>query len=359
VWIDAGSRYENEKNNGAAHFLEQMAFKGTKSRTQKQLEMEIGNMGGNFKSTTSREQTVYTAEVFKGDIPKAMEILSDVLQNPLLDENVMCSERSAIAHKSELALKQYTGRIFDHLHETAFMGTALGRSVIGSEQNVQSLTKGDLMSYMNANYTADRFVIAAAGAVDHRQLLELTEKHFGSLNTIPQGSLTETMEAAIFTGSDKRIRFDSMGEAHIALAFQGASWTSEYAFPLMLIQQILGSWDRTSCIGLNGSSKLTQEIAEHKLAHSYRTINTCYKDTGLFGIYLVCPDNKIEDCMWFTLDNLVRCCHTVSDQEINRAKVQLKANLLMNVDSFSGTAEDIGRQMITYGRRMTRVEVSL
>lgn len=277
VWIDAGSRYESSFNNGAAHFLEHMAFKGTRHRSQKQLEIEIENMGGHLNAYTSREQTVYYAKVFKKDLERAVEILSDILQNSLLEESAINRERDVILREMEEVNKQYEEVILDHLHESAFMGTGLGRTILGPEENVKSLTKGDLESYIKTHYTADRFVIAGAGAIDHKYLVELTEKYFGKLPTTPKGGLSLAMEPAVFTGSDKRIRFDSMKEAHIAIAFQGASWTSEYAFPLMLMQTILGSWDRSSSAGRNLASKFAQDISEAELAHSYMTFNTCYK----------------------------------------------------------------------------------
>lgn len=217
-------------------------------------------------------------QVFKDDVPRAMEILSDILTNSLLDEGAISRERDVILREMEEVNKQWDEVMLDHLHDTAFQGTGLGRTILGPDQNIRSLTRNDLIDYIKTHYTADRFVIAAAGAVDHKQLVDLTEKHFGSLPTTPQGSTaSKSFEPAIFTGSDKRIRYDSMSEAHVALAFQGASWTSEYSFPLMLIQTILGSWDRSSVIGTNAASKLAQDVANHELAHSYMTFNTCYK----------------------------------------------------------------------------------
>lgn len=359
VWIDAGSRYETAKNNGAAHFLEHMAFKGTATRSQKQLEVEVENMGGHLNAYTSREQTVYYCKVFKDDVPKAVEILADILQNAKLEEDAIIRERDVILRESVEVNKQFEEVILDELHSTAFMGTGLGRTILGPDENIKSLTRSDLQDYIKTHYTADRFVIAGAGAVDHKQLVELTSKHFGGLApTASAGSeLIISPEKAIFTGSDKRIRYDSMGEAHVALAFEGASWTSEFSFPLMLMQTLLGGWDRSSAGGRNISSKLATEIANNELAHSYMTFNTCYKDTGLFGIYLVAPDNKLDDVIWYTLDNLVRLCHNVTDEEVERAKTQLKASMLMQLDSFSNVAEDIGRQVLTYGRRMTTAEI--
>jgi processing peptidase subunit beta len=154
-----------------------------------------------------------------------------------------------------------------------------------------------------------------------------------------------------------RVRFDSMGMAHLAIAFEGASWTSEYAFPLMLMQTMLGSYDRASGMGKNSASRMCQEIAINECAHSVSTFNTCYKDTGLFGIYAVAPDNKLDDLMWHVMNNLVRLVHTPSDEEVERAKVNLKATMLMALDGHSNVAEDIGRQLLTYGRRMTPAEI--
>lgn len=357
VWIDAGSRYETAHNNGAAHFLEHMAFKGTDKRTQQQLEVEIENMGGHLNAYTSREQTVYFAKVFKNDVGRAVEILSDILLKSKLDEGAIDRERDVILREMSEVNKQQEELVLDHLHATAFQGTGLGRTILGPEENIRSLKRSDLSDYINTHYTAPRMVVAGSGAIDHTELCALAVEHFGNLPSAPTNGVEIAMDPAFFTGSDIRVKFDSDNTAHIALAFQGASWTSEYAFPLMLMQTMLGTYDRASGLGKNVASKMCQEVAQHELAHSISTFNTCYKDTGLFGIYAVAPDNKLDDLMWYTMSNLVRLVHSPTDEEVERAKVNLKATMLMGLDGHANVAEDIGRQLLTYGRRMTPAEI--
>ena len=321
------------------------------------LNLHHSHLNHNSNAYTSREQTVYFAKVFKKDVGQAVEILSDILLNSKLEEAAIERERDVILREMAEVNKQQEELVLDHLHATAFQGTGLGRTILGPEENIRSLSKADLSDYINTHYTAPRMVIAGAGAIDHSQLCDLASTHFGQLPTAPAGAVDTAYDPAIFTGSDVRIRFDSDDTAHVALAFEGASWTSEYAFPLMIMQTMLGSYNRASGLGKNVASKMCQEVAEHELAHSITTFNTCYKDTGLFGIYAVAPDNKLDDLMWYVMSNLVRLVHSPSDEEIERAKVNLKATMLMGLDGNSNVAEDIGRQLLTYGRRMTPAEI--
>lgn len=220
---------------------------------------------------------------------------------------------------------------------------------------IRNLKKGDLEDYIATHYTAPRMVIAGAGAVDHSQLVELAQHSFGNLPTTP--AVAPTLEPVRFVGSDIRIKDDSMPLAHTAIAFEGFSWTSEHSFPLLIMQTLLGSWDRTSGAGNNMSSKLGQVIAEKELAHSFMAFNTCYQDTGLFGVYAVGEQYKLNDLTWYTMEALVRLVHKTTDEEVERAKTQLKANMLMQLDGSSPICEDIGRQMLTYGRRLTPAEI--
>ena len=163
-----------------------MTFKGTERRTKTELEMRIEDIGGHLNAYTSREQTVYYAKVFKKDVPEAMDILSDILQNSLLSEEAITAERGVILRELEEVNKIYEEQMLDHLHETAYQGTGLGRTILGPEKNINSLSRRDLKDYISTHYTSNRFVIAGAGAIDHSELVDLTEKHFGKLSKTPK-----------------------------------------------------------------------------------------------------------------------------------------------------------------------------
>jgi len=181
VWIDAGSRYETAANNGTAHFLEHMAFKGTKTRTTAGLEEEIENMGAHLNAYTSREQTTYYAKVFKQDVPKAVDVLSDILQNSSLEPAHVERERGVILREMEEVEKEVEEVLFDHLHATAFQQTGLGRTILGSAENVRTITRENLSAYIGTHYTAPRMVLVGSGAVDHDELVKLATNAFGGL----------------------------------------------------------------------------------------------------------------------------------------------------------------------------------
>ena len=208
VWIDAGSRYETPHNNGAAHFLEHMAFKGTSRRTQYQLEIEIENMGGHLNAYTSREQTVYFAKVFRRDVPRAMDILADILLNSRLDHVAISRERDVILREMKEVNRHEEELVLDHLHATAFQGYGLGRTILGPEANIRGLTKEDLRTYVDTHYLAPSMVVAGAGAVDHGELCDLADKYFGGLRTEldedMKGSDAVCNDVGVFVGSDVR-----------------------------------------------------------------------------------------------------------------------------------------------------------
>lgn len=359
VWIDAGSRYETDANNGSAHFLEHMAFKGTRSRSSKELELEIEDMGGHLNAYTSREQTCYHAKVFRKDVPKAIAVLSDIIQNSHLSEEAIERERSVILREMEEVEGIPEEVIFDHLHATAFQQTPLGRTILGPAENIHRLTRSDLSEYITANYTAPRMVVAAAGGVDHEEVVKLSEKAFSGLSTDPTTAYDlVAKEPSYFTGSDVRIRDPDMELLHFAAAFKGVPWADADSIPLMIMQQMLGGWNKNAAAAGNMASPLAQTVAANKLCNSYQAFNTNYHDTGLFGVIATADKHApIDDLAWAIMHEVTKLVYEVSEEDVSRARNQIKASLLFSTDGSGAIAEDIGRSLLVYGRRVPKAEL--
>ncbi|ORX89919.1 mitochondrial processing peptidase beta subunit [Basidiobolus meristosporus CBS 931.73] len=356
VWIDAGSRAENSKNNGTAHFLEHMAFKGTKRRTQRELEVMIENMGGHLNAYTSREQTVYYAKTFKSDLPAAVDILSDILLNSTLNPGAVERERDVIVREQEEVDKIMEEVVFDHLHATAFQEHSLGRTILGPKENILSIKRDDLVNYITTNYKADRMVLVGAGGVDHEELVSLAEKHF-SLLPSSDGPRPESKRPK-FVGSEIKLTDNTASQAHIALAVEGVGWSSPDYYPMLILQSIIGNWDRAFSTPSGSSFRLSSVVAAKQLANSFMSFNTSYSDTGLFGIYMISENkDKLDELVFTAQKEWARLSVTVTDAEVERAKQQLKAALLLNLDGSTAIAEDIGRQMITMSKRVEPKEV--
>lgn len=356
VWIDAGSRFETDKTNGTAHFLEHMAFKGTKKRTQTQLELEVENMGAHLNAYTSREQTVYYAKSFSKDLGKSVDILADILQNSTLGEAEIERERSVILREMQEVENNFQEVVFDHLHATAFQGTPLGRTILGPTENIKSINAKDLRDYINTHYKAPRMVLAAAGGVNHDELVKLAEEHFGSLKA-DYDSEVPLVTPCRFTGSEIRVRDDDMRLAHVAISVEGTSWSDADTIPLMVASTIIGSWDRSMASGGNLGSKLAQRVTKYNLCHSFQAFNTCYADTGLWGMYFTTDKMKIDDFMICLHDEWNRLCTSVTDFEVNRAKNLLRTNMHLQMDGSTPVCEEIGRQLLVYNRRLPMHEL--
>ncbi|KAI8910362.1 Metalloenzyme, LuxS/M16 peptidase-like protein [Gorgonomyces haynaldii] len=355
VWIDAGSRFESRETNGVAHFLEHMAFKGTKSRSQVQLEKQIENMGGHLNAYTSREQTVYYAKALGSDVFKSVEILSDILQGSTLSQDAMERERGVILREAEEVDKNKEEVVFDHLHASAYQRSSLGYTILGPEANIKSLTRQDLLNYIETHYTSDRMVLVGAGAVNHDELVKLAEKHFGGLKP---GSVRQHITKPTFIGSEVRARFDDHPTAHIAMAVEGVSWTSPDYWPLLVAQAITGSWDRTLGHASHAASPLARIVDKYQLANSFMTFNTSYTDTGLFGTYCVTENfEHLDDLGHYIQQEWHRLAQNITEAEVFRAKNQLKTALLLSLDGTTPVAEEIGRQVLVYGKRLTPWEI--
>lgn len=235
-------------------------------------------------------------------------------------------------------------------------GQPLGRTILGPKANILSINRNDLDSYIKTNYTADRMVLVGTGGVDHSELVKLAEKHFSSLpvssNPIPLGRLAHPKTK--FVGSEVRVRDDTMNTAHIAIAVEGVGWSSPDYYPMLVMQSIFGNWDRSLGSSSLTSSRLSHIVSTNNLANSFMSFSTSYSDTGLWGIYLVTENlMNLDDVAHSTLKEWTRMSLGPTQVEVERAKSQLKASLLLSLDGTTAIAEDVGRQLVTSGRRMT------
>ncbi|KNE57687.1 hypothetical protein AMAG_04547 [Allomyces macrogynus ATCC 38327] len=356
VWIDSGSRAETLKNNGVAHFLEHISFKGTQHRTQVDLELEIENMGGHLNAYTSREHTVYYARLFAQDVPRGVEILGDILQNSKLDTGAIDRERAVILREADEVDKQMEEVVFDQLHAAAFPDNSLGFTILGPRDNIRSLQRADLAEYIRTNYTADRMFIVGAGKVDHAQLCALAEQHFG---TLPPGTGRPHFPTPQFTGADVRLREDNMRTAHVAIAVRGCGWRSKDHWPLLVASSMIGSWDRAAGNAFPSSSLARYVAGQADLANSFLSFNTTYSDMGLWGTYLTSDNReKLSDLVRVTLREWARLATDPTVEEVEQAKLQLKTSLLLALDGTSPVAEEIGRQMLVFGTRHSIAEIA-
>jgi len=357
IWIDAGSRYENQQNNGVAHFLEHMAFKGTTNRSQMDLELEVENMGAHLNAYTSREQTVYYAKCLSKDLPRAVDILADIIKNSKLGEAEIERERSVILREMQEIENNLQEVVFDHLHAIAYQQTPLGMTILGPTENIKRIQRQDLVNYIKQHYKGARMVLAGAGGINHDELVKLAEKHLGDIRNEYEGVEIPLLSPCRFTGSDVRVRDDDMPFVYGAIAVEGAGWDNPDNLPLMVANTIVGSWDRSQGGANNVASYLGQASATDNLCHSFQSFNTCYKDTGLWGIYFVADHMKAEDFVNHLQWLWMKICTQVTKSEVDRAKNLLKTNMLLQLDGTTPICEDIGRQMLCYGRRIPLTEM--
>ncbi|KAM3583563.1 Mitochondrial-processing peptidase subunit beta [Umbelopsis sp. WA50703] len=348
VWIDAGSRADTAEANGAAHFLEHLAYKGNKAA-------QIESLGGSLDAYTTREQNAYFAQTFSNNVSQTVDILSEAVQNP--DLASLDQEREVILKEQQKLSNNGQQVVFDHLHATAFQGESLGRPIAGTPESIQNITRDDLTNFIKNNYTGDRMVLVGAGNINHDELCKLAEQKFGSL---PSGSsLSANLgKKPYFTGSEIRLRDDTLPVASVALAVEGVGMSSPDYYTALVMQSIIGSWDRSLGAASLLGSRLSTIVDKHHLANSFMSFNTSYKDTGLWGMFFA-TENKtqIDDFVHFTQKEWARLSTTVTEGEVERAKNLVKGSLLLGLDGNNAVAQDIGTQILATGKRLSAQEV--
>ena len=344
VWVASGSRDERRDEHGISHFLEHMAFKGTRRRTARQIAEEIEAVGGDLNAATSAETTAYYARVLKADVPLALDVLADILSDPTFDREEIAREQSVIVQEIGAVADTPDDLIFEHLNAIAFPDQPLGRSILGTAKTVRSFHDGTLRDYLGRNYRAPDIVVAAAGAVDHAAVVADVEKRFASFT----GPASPIAEPARF-GGGSHVEKRELEQVHIAMALPGVAVTDPTLYSLQVFTNILGG-------GM--SSRLFQEARERRgLCYSIYSFHMPYSDIGMFGLYAGTDAADMSELMRVIVGEIAGTADTISEAEIARAKAQMKAGLLMALESSGARIDQLARQMISRGRPMTVEEL--
>lgn len=340
VWVAAGSRYENIEKNGISHFLEHMAFKGTNRRSAKQIAEEFDDIGGHFNAHTGRETTVYYAKTLKNDAHVAVDILADIIQNSVFDAEELERERGVILQELAMTIDTPDDIIFDYFQETAFAGQAVGRSILGTETLINTVSKADFEHYIASHYYGENMVISVAGNIDGSGIEKLIEEQFSIIK--PGGK--KPFEKASYTGGEFREKRD-LEQVHVVLGFEGLNYKSEDIYKAQLMSIVFGG-------GM--SSRLFQEVREKRgLAYSISSFNSAYVDCGLFNIYAATAPEKTNELLQVIKDELQRACGNIEQKELDRSRAQIRASLLMAKERSGSVADDLGRNFTCFGRNIT------
>ena len=343
AYVAAGTRNEDAVDNGASHFLEHMAFKGTARRSAAEIAIEVENVGGHINAYTAREQTAYYLKLLKEDLALGADIIGDILTHSTFAPEELERERGVILQEIGQANDTPDDIIFDKFQETAFPGQPMGRPTLGTEDGIKAMSRAQLTGYMHRHYAAGNTLIAAAGNLEHRDVVDLVQKHFADLPS----ELPPAYEASVYTGGEYREERD-LDQVHIVLGFPSVPFTDPDYYAALLLSTLLGG-------GM--SSRLFQEIREKRgLVYSIYSFASPFLDSGLFGIYAGTGEEEARELMPVTLEELRHVQRTVTPDELARARAQVKANLLMSLESTGSRCEQLARQMQVFGRILPTAE---
>jgi len=337
IWVTAGARHERAEENGIAHFLEHMAFKGTARRSALQIAEEIEDVGGYINAYTSREMTAYYARVLENDVPLALDVIADIVLNPAFDAREIEVERHVILQEIGQALDTPDDVIFDWLQEAAYPDQALGRPILGPSGQISRYHAGDLRGFVGGHYGPGQMILAASGAVHHDRLVALAETLFGHL---PALTMPEAEPARFHCGERREVK--TLEQAHFALAIEGPAYRDPDLFTAQIYASVLGG-------GM--SSRLFQKLREERgLCYTTFAQAGAHDDTGSITIYAGTGAEDVAALANLTIDELRRATEDMTEAEVARARTQMKAGLLMGLESPSSRAERLARLLAIWGR---------
>ncbi|SFG28994.1 M16 family metallopeptidase [Methylobacterium gossipiicola] len=344
VWVGAGSRHERPEESGLSHLIEHMAFKGTKTRSARRIAEDIENVGGDINAATSAEGTSYTARVLGEDAGVALDVIGDILTDSVFDAGELAREKSVILQEYAAIEDTPDDVVYEAFTEAAFPDQPMGRPIIGRPETINSFDRAAIEAYIAREYTPDRIVLAAAGAIGHDAIVDAAQHHFGSLaSAIPP----ETVPG-VYGGGEKRIQ-KKLEQANVVLGLPGLSFRDPDYYALHMFTQVLGG-------GL--TSRLWHEVRETRgLAYEIQAFHWAFHDCGLFGIGAGTSGGDLGQLVDVTLEATTRAARDADTIEVARAKAQLKVSLLSALETPGGRIERNARQILAWGRVIPASEV--
>ncbi len=338
IWINTGSACETAELNGISHFLEHTVFKGTKSRNTIEISEAVENVGGQSNAYTSREFTAFYAKMLKNDAELAIDVLAELITSPTFPEEELVKEREVVVQEIKQTFDDPSDIVFDYMQEQAFAGQAMGRPILGTPDLVRSFGNAELRGYMQSNYAAENMVVCAAGNINHEDFVKMVSSRLGNL----QQHTNFTADKQLYIGGYFAEKRDTE-QAQIILGFNGFSYTDEHYYPEILMSAILGG-------GM--SSRLFKEIREKRgLVYSVACFPNFYTNSGYTGISAATDREQINQMMPVMIDEIKKITDSkVSEEELSRAKAQLKAGMMMSLENSSAVAEKLARQLILFNR---------
>jgi len=348
VWVDVGSRYEAAREMGVSHMLEHMAFKGTQSRSAMAIAREVENVGGYLNAYTSRSQTAYHVRLLQDDLPLGVDILGDILQRSTFAPEELERERGVILQEIHRAEDTPDDIVFDHLQSAMFPDQPLGYPILGTEETVAGFRREDLWSFMSGHYAPSRMTLIASGAVDREQLLSLAHDHFGAFTGDKANAKHEAFTPGAWGGGEVR-KIKDLEQVHVTFAVPGVHVTHPDYYAWWALGEILGG-------GM--SSRLFQEVRERRgLAYSVFAFARSYEDTGYLAFYAGVGEKEASELLPVMVGELEGVARTVTEEEVARAKAQIKSGLMMGLESPANRAETLASDLAHFGRPLDPEEV--
>lgn len=344
AWVGVGARYERAEVNGVSHLLEHMVFKGTKRRDALAIAAEIEDVGGQMNAYTSRENTAYYAKMLKEDLGLGLDMIGDLVQHATLDPEELERERHVVIQEIHQANDTPDDVVFDQFQATAFPNQALGRSVLGTADGIAEMPREAIFGYMRDHYSAPNIIVSATGNLAHDQVVDLVSEHFAAL----PGGTPVHHEPACYGGGDSREQRD-LEQVHVLIGFDSIAYEDPDYYAASVLSTVLGG-------GM--SSRLFQEVREKRgLAYSIYSYLTAYTDGGMFGIYAGTGETDVAELLPVVAGELNKTRLRVDEDEVARARAQLKASILMSLESTSARSEHLARQLMVFGRHLTTEEI--